>query len=163
MSDQQTVSTLLREWMEVFMARSMHEWWRFVRESGLSMPQFNILMHLYHRGRCGMSDLTERMGVSPAGLSQLTDRLVQSGFLTRSEDPDDRRAKQIELTAAGRALVEKGLVERNRWLDELATGLGPREREQVRKTFPALLDAARKLTVPNEPRTNADKHGHPKE
>jgi DNA-binding MarR family transcriptional regulator len=150
MSDSRQVANLLREWMEIFATHSMRDMARYVRTSGLSMPQFSILMHLHYRGRCGMSDLGERMEISHAALSQLIERLVQSSLLARTEDPDDRRARRIELTAAGRALIEKGLTERNRWMDELADRLNPREREQVLKIFPALVEAARKLAVPPE-------------
>ena len=56
MSTTKQLNAALRTWAEVFMARSMHEWIRFVKGSGLSMPQFSTLMRLHHHGVCGVSD-----------------------------------------------------------------------------------------------------------
>ncbi|MBV6393755.1 MAG: hypothetical protein KPEEDBHJ_02999 [Anaerolineales bacterium] len=50
----------LRGWMDVFMHRSMRGWTRFAKSTGLSMPQFSILMQLHHKGICGMSEISER-------------------------------------------------------------------------------------------------------
>ena len=151
MSDTPQVPALLREWMEVFFHRSLRDVWRFVRASGISMPQFNLLMHLHHHGRCGMSDLSERMDLSPAGISQLTDRLVQSGLLLRTEDPSDRRARTLALTEAGRALAEAGLRERTRWIEDLEAGLSADERALVLRALPVLVAAARSLDRSDEP------------
>jgi DNA-binding MarR family transcriptional regulator len=45
---------------------------------------------------------------------------VQSGYLERAEDPNDRRAKVLRLTPSGAKLVDAGIQERYRWMDELA-------------------------------------------
>ena len=98
-------SQSIRAWMDIFMQRSMGSWWRFARSTGLSMPQFSLLMQMYHRGACGMSGISERFEITPAAASQLVDKLVQSGFIVREEDPSDRRAKLLNLTAKGRDLI----------------------------------------------------------
>jgi MarR family transcriptional regulator for hemolysin len=52
-------------------------------------------------------DLAEEVGVEGPSLVRLLDQLQASGFVTREEDPEDRRAKRLRLTEAGRALAEK--------------------------------------------------------
>ena len=39
-------------------------------------------------------------------MSRAVDALVKEGLATRVEDPDDRRARQVEITAKGKDLVE---------------------------------------------------------
>ena len=102
MTDSVRFSRALRQWMDVFMHRSMSGWMQYVKSSGLSMPQFSILMRLHYRGECGISNLSEHMDISAAAASQLVDKLVQAGLLERTEDPHDRRAKQVALSPKGR-------------------------------------------------------------
>ncbi len=140
-SPQQTI----REWMDVFMHRSMRGWTRFAKSTGLSMPQFSILMQLHHKGPCGMSEISERFDISNAAASQLVDKLAQAGYLDRTEDPSDRRAKQLKLSPKGAKLVDKGINERYRWMDQLTDNLNADEQKKVSEALTILTEAAQKL------------------
>lgn len=135
----------LKEWSEIFVGRSMREWMRYVRGTGLSMPQFSTLMRLHYRGGCGLSDVTAELGVTAAAASQMVDRMVKDGYLTRAEDPRDRRAKQITLTERGRQLVREGINVRNRWTEALAEHLGPEERDSVGRALRRLTEITAQL------------------
>jgi len=139
------ITATARKWVDVFTTRSMHDWTRYVKASGLSMPQFGILMNLYHRHTCGVSDISEHMEISPAAASQLVDKLVQSGLLERQEDPLDRRAKLLTLSIRGKALIETGLAARSRWVDELVATLTPAEYELVAAALGTLTQALDRL------------------
>ena len=76
------------------------------------MPQFSILMQLHHRGNCAIGDISERFDVTNAAASQLVEKLVQSGLIQREEDPNDRRAKLLNLTEKGREFIHQGIEER---------------------------------------------------
>jgi DNA-binding MarR family transcriptional regulator len=132
----------LRAWMDIYMQRSMGNWWRFARSTGLSMPQFSLMMQMYHRGACGMSGLSERFEITPAAASQLVDKLVHSGFIIREEDPTDRRAKLLNLTTKGRQLIEQGIEERYRWVADLAGKITPEERERISEALKLMTRAA---------------------
>jgi DNA-binding MarR family transcriptional regulator len=131
--------------MDVFMNRSMRSWHLFAKSTGLSMPQFSVLMQLHHKGACGMSEISERFEISPAAASQLVDKLVQSGFVQREEDPSDRRAKLLNLTEKGQELIQHGHVERYRWVDELGGKLTPEERTRVSEALDLMTRAAEEL------------------
>jgi DNA-binding MarR family transcriptional regulator len=145
MTKQGQFSQSIRAWMDVFLQRSMGNWWRFARSTGLSMPQFSLMMQMYHRGACGMSGISERFEITPAAASQMVDKLVQSGFMVRGEDPSDRRAKLLNLTAKGKELVEQSIEERFRWVDELAGKLTPEERAQVGEALELMTRAAQEI------------------
>lgn len=138
----------LHAWMDVAIHRSMRGWAHHARASGLSMPQFSILMQLHHRGNCGISDIGERFEITPAAASQHVENLVQAGLLERTEAPEDRRARQIQLTHKGRSLIENGIRERHEWMDSLAETLDEKDREQLAAALVLLTDAARKLERP---------------
>lgn len=135
----------IRAWMDVFMHRSMRGWGRYAKSTGLSMPQFSIMMQLHYRGACGMSKVSEGFDITPAAASQLVDKLVHSGFIQRVEDPNDRRAKLLSLTDKGRDLVLQGIEERYRWVDELSKKLTTEERAQVSAALDIMTRVAREL------------------
>jgi DNA-binding MarR family transcriptional regulator len=142
MSDPTQLVQIIRQWMDVFMHRSMSDWSRYVKSTGLSMPQFSILMLLHYKHRCGLSDIGERMDISSPAASQLVDRLVVSGLVARTEDPHDRRAKQVALSPKGEALIAESIEERLRWVEQLALTLSPKEQQEVGQSLLTLIEAA---------------------
>lgn len=80
---------------------------RMLRDEALSIAQVAALHILDQQGTSRVSDLAEQLGMSPSATSRLTDGLVQRGLLARTEDPDDRRAKALSVTADGRAFVTR--------------------------------------------------------
>ena len=135
----------IRAWMDIFMHRSMRGWGRFAKSTGLSMPQFSVIMQLHHRGNCAIGDISERFDITNAAASQLVDKLVQGGFIKRDEDPRDRRSKMLNLTDKGRELIQQGFEERYRWVDELLEKLTAEERAQVSEALNIMTRAAQEL------------------
>jgi MarR family transcriptional regulator, organic hydroperoxide resistance regulator len=138
-------SKTLRAWMDAFMHRSMRGWGHFAKNTGLSMPQFSILMQLHYKGSCSISDISDRFDFSAAAASQLVDKLVQAGHLERIEDPSDRRAKVLNLSAQGQELIRQGVEERYRWMDNLTATLSAEDQEKIAEALKLLTAAAQKL------------------
>ena len=141
------VATLQR-WMEVSMHRSIHDFVRYARESGLSMSQLGALFHIHRRGRSGVTDLGDHLGVTSSAASQLLERLVQQGLILRSEDPSDRRAKQLILTEKGRQVLQESIRARQSWLSDLSATLSEREKEAIIAALNILIDRASHLSQP---------------
>ena len=145
MSKSAQFSQAIRSWMDVFMQRSMRGWGLFAKSTGLSMPQFSVMMQLHYKGACGMSQVSERFEITAAAASQLVDKLVQSGLIKRDEDPHDRRAKVLNITDKGRELIQRGIEERYRWVDQLEGRLTVGERAQVSEALNIMIRAAQEL------------------
>jgi len=126
------------------MHRSMRDIKRFMEETGLSFSHVNILMRLFHGGMSGVSEIGEQLGITNPAASQTVDRLVQMGMIRRTEDPLDRRAKRLELTLEGRALIEKGVDLRSQWIETLTDNLSAGEQELITSALTLLTEAARK-------------------
>ena len=142
-------SQIVQQWMDTFMHRSMRGWIQFVKSTGLSMPQFSILMQLYHKGACGMSELSEGFDITPAAASQLVDKLVQADLIARTEDLHDRRAKQVALTLQGKQLLEQGIAERYRWMEQLEIVLSDSEKDKISKALEILIRTVEPLEIPS--------------
>jgi DNA-binding MarR family transcriptional regulator len=138
-------SLVLRNWSEIFMRRSMHDFIQFSKDSGLSMTQMTTLFHLYHGSRCGVSNIGDLLGVTNAAASQMIDRLVQHGLIERTEDPIDRRAKQLRLTHRGRSIVRECIEVRRRWMEKLTDALTKEEQSSIINALTILTNAARDL------------------
>jgi DNA-binding MarR family transcriptional regulator len=151
MSEHVQLLTALRSWMDISTHYSMRGWAHHAKATGLSMPQFSILMQLFYRGSCGISEISERFEITAAAASQHVDNLVQAGLIERDEDPHDRRAKQIHLSSKGRTLLESGMSERYRWMDKLAETLEERDRQKIADALVILTEAARKLDHVQQP------------
>ena len=150
MSKSVQISQPLREWMDVFMHRSMRGWNQFAKSTGLSMPQFSILMQLHYKGACGMSEISERFDVSAAAASQLVDKLVQAGYIERTEDPHDRRARLLKLSVNGAKLVDNGIQERYRWMDTLTSSLSSSDQKKITEALDILTEAAQQMEQPRK-------------
>ena len=140
----------LQQWIEVSMHRSMRDFIRFARESGLSMSQMGTLFHLHGRGSCGVTDLGDHLGVTSAAASQMLERLAQQGLILRTEDPSDRRVKQIILTDKGHQVLQESIRARQSWLYDLASTLSDAEKEASIKALSVLIDKANDLRWPVE-------------
>jgi DNA-binding MarR family transcriptional regulator len=76
-------------------------------EASVTLPQVLLLNHVERRGSASPTDLAEAVHVSLPAASQMIDRLVKQGLLSRTEDPVDRRRKSLATTARARSLLRK--------------------------------------------------------
>ena len=74
--------------------------------ANLTMPQLKALLILSLRPDASGQDVMEVMGISLATVTGIMDRLAAQGLISRREDPRDRRVRRLELTAAGRELID---------------------------------------------------------
>jgi DNA-binding MarR family transcriptional regulator len=82
------------------------------QEHGLSMGEYDVLVRLARAPdrALRMSDLAERVLLSPSGLTRLVDRLEAKGLVRRLTDPDDGRALRASLTDHGLRAVRRAAV-----------------------------------------------------
>jgi DNA-binding MarR family transcriptional regulator len=145
MSETKPFPEVLLKWTEVFAHRHIREFKQFMDEEGLSPSQASALFRLYYGDTCAVSQVAAHLGVTEAAASQMVERLVQRGLMERTEHPDDRRVKQLALTAAGRAMVEKTIAMRRHWLERLTNELTPQEQEMIAAALTTLVEAANRL------------------
>ncbi len=82
---------------------------------GLSINEFDVLITLYNAPdrRLRMTDLAQRVLLTPSGLSHLVTRLQDRKLVARAVDPDDRRSFFAELTRAGDAQLRRARLTHN--------------------------------------------------
>jgi len=81
----------------------------------------------------------------------MLERLVQQHLILRSEDPMDRRVKQLVLTERGIQTIQESIRSREEWLDGLSKTLSTEEKAQVMAALYILIDKAQRLPDPAVP------------
>ncbi|OBB82609.1 MarR family transcriptional regulator [Mycobacterium sp. 852002-30065_SCH5024008] len=92
---------------------------------GLSMWGYVILSALDGSPIRTQAALAEAIGADKTRIIPTLDELQERGYIERSPDPDDRRARLLAITSAGRSI--KSAAQRDiqsgeeRWLGQLST------------------------------------------
>lgn len=76
-------------------------------EQRVTTTHLRALQALERLGPCKVGELADAVDLAPSSASRLSDRLAEAGLITRSVAPDNRRATQLDLTPAGRDLVNE--------------------------------------------------------
>ncbi len=108
------------------------------------MSQVGALFQIYH-GRSNVSDLGEGLGITHAAASQMLERLVQQKLILRTEDPQDRRVKQLVLTDKGCRIMDESIRARQGWLDDLVSGLSASQKELIAAAVKILIEKTNEL------------------
>jgi DNA-binding MarR family transcriptional regulator len=141
------LTTVLLDWSSTFIRLSLHDFNRFTRNAGLSLAQMNVLMHLHYQGPSEVTNFCEMMQISPAGASQMIERMVQQGVVQRAETPGDRRVRLVSLTEQGRQLVLDSIAARQAWIEQVVGTLSAGERERISAALQILNERASGLEI----------------
>ena len=74
---------------------------------GLTLPQFTALSVLHARGRSSNAQLAERSFITPQAANEVMKTMEANGWVTRTNDPTNRRIVLLQLTTAGQVLLEQ--------------------------------------------------------
>jgi len=111
-------------------------------------PAFGFVLLALRAGSVPLRDLPGALGTSKQAVSKLVEAMVAAGFVERPADPADSRAKRVQLSPRGRALladVEQIWAELERgWAEQL----GERRLDDLRADLTAVLRAAHGGTLP---------------
>ncbi|MGB8214154.1 MAG: MarR family transcriptional regulator [Anaerolineales bacterium] len=133
-------SRSLLDGVAVLMRVSLQDMMAYIHPKGISMAQMNVLYQLYYRGPCDVLAFTRTHSLSPAGASQLIERMVRQGWVERVGDPADRRVHEVHLTGLGRQLAVDSIAARNKWITRFAARLTAKEQQQIARSFRLLAE-----------------------
>jgi DNA-binding MarR family transcriptional regulator len=87
-----------------------------------------------------LTELARVANMTPQAMGELVDELEGLGYLVRTPDPTDRRAKLIMLTESGRQCVAAGVATIGDIEDRITEALGARGHGQLRRMLLTLLE-----------------------
>lgn len=92
---------------------------------GITLGQSMVLFVLLDHDGSSVKDIAATIQIDSPGVTNMIDRLIREGFVSRQEDPEDRRIMQVFLTPRGRQVGEEALSigwEINQKLNRTLTG-----------------------------------------
>ena len=90
--------------------------------------QYTVLAQLNDLGPRTLRELAEREHVQAPSMTRIVNALTDQGFVSRTAHPDDGRQVRIEITEAGRAVLEEARNQRTAWLARRVAGLSEEDR-----------------------------------
>ena len=93
------------------------------RAASLSMAQFRLLLFVRRHPGTSLSPVAEHLGTTLPAASQLVERLVRAGLVTREQHLAERRRVELRLTEAGGATLAECDARTRAWLCERLSGL----------------------------------------
>jgi DNA-binding MarR family transcriptional regulator len=117
-------------------------------DTGLSPTLLAALASVEAAGPLTLGELACREQVAPPTITKAVGGLEEQGLVARAVDPRDRRVARVEITPAGRQLLERTRTRKNAWLDRRLGSLDP---DDLLRLVDAIEALERLTEAPSEP------------
>ncbi|WP_344276488.1 MarR family winged helix-turn-helix transcriptional regulator [Actinomadura napierensis] len=107
----------------------------------VTLPQFRLLVVLSWQGPAKLVTLAAGLDVNPSTALRMVDRLVTAGLVERRASARSGREISIELTAAGRAVVEQVTARRRADIAGIVSRMPSGERRALVAALRAFTEA----------------------
>jgi MarR family 2-MHQ and catechol resistance regulon transcriptional repressor len=135
------VAAILDGFGEAMSRLMVDQFQKHLAELELTLPQVQVLRILHQQGVVPTGKLAQCLKISAPATTQLTDRLIRKGLIVRKASEDDRRAVLVELSGAGKCLIDKFRERRNAIFAKALAHLSEDEKEQVVSSLQKVIAA----------------------
>ena len=116
----------------------------------LTMVQFKSLIIILNHRNISPSKLARVLGVTPANVTGVVERLVRLGLVRRTESPDDRRVLLLEATEKSSLLLARVMERSADDMSRILELMTPEELSHLTQGLTALVTAARQRRAASE-------------
>ena len=121
--------------------RVIREQMRSGRAAGLSVAQFRLLLFVRRNPGTSLSGLADHVGTTLPAASQMVERLVRAGLVSRVQHPEERRRVELRLSDTGATALAECDARTRAWLCERLSGLDTRRLEELLSSLGDLRSA----------------------
>jgi len=108
---------------------------RCLEPTGLTITQFGLLAHLFLRAGISIGELAEALVMDPTTLTRNLRPLERRGHVRIKASKNDRRRREVVLTAGGRAVFEAAAPLWREAQTRVAAALGADEAMQLNRAL----------------------------
>jgi DNA-binding MarR family transcriptional regulator len=90
--------------------------------------QYTVLAQLNGGGPRTLRELAQQEHVQAPSMTRIVNALAENSFVTRTTHPDDGRQVQVDITPAGKTVLEEARSQRTAWLAQRVAGLSDEDR-----------------------------------
>lgn len=113
----------------------------FVKRTGITSAEYNCLIQFYTQENLSMKELSERLDITPGGVTRIVTSLEKKGIVRRSISPEDRRGINVSLTKKGVKIVKEMKEASLELHREIIDHIDPKYREPVINAIELLIEA----------------------
>jgi DNA-binding MarR family transcriptional regulator len=128
----EVVSSIERKWANE---------WNNHNVLGFSKSHILILDYLSQEGPKRPSAIADRLKVTTGGVTVLTSKLINAGFIEKTQHATDRRASQLKITADGEDILTESRQQVSDLIHNMFGMLSAEEVQTLRDIFSKLLNA----------------------
>ena len=107
----------------------------------ITVPQIKSLFFINNQGSTSLGKLASALGVTPANVTGIVDRLVEHKLITRVENIQDRRMLIVRTTEKGEELVANLRERKKSYLSKALSDLNSDELTNLSKGLASLAKA----------------------
>lgn len=133
----------MEDWANIYLGRSLSEYFVYLKSTGISMQQAYALTYLHYNAPSKISEICDHMMVSAAAASQMVDRLEKQNLVTRIPEPTDRRVRNVVLSEQGELFVLQSIEARRSWVKEVPAALNEEQLDQISVALELLISVYR--------------------
>jgi MarR family 2-MHQ and catechol resistance regulon transcriptional repressor len=104
---------------------------RSVEGLGMCLSDFAVLEALLHKGPLPVSEIGAKVLLTSGSMTAAVDRVAHRGLAVRKNDPNDRRARVVHLTARGRRLIGEMFARHGQEMEQAVSVLTVEERSEL--------------------------------
>ncbi len=113
-------------------------------EKRIGLAPLRALQSLQRLGPSMVTELGEDLDLVPSSASRLSDRLAEAGLISRRVAPHNRRATLLELTDAGRAILDDVVAARIQRFGRVTDQMSEADRAALLAGAAAFTEASRR-------------------
>ncbi len=112
-----------------------------------------VLHNVSAKAPLRVSELAKCMGLDSSTVSRHVSHLEEGGYLTRTGDPDDRRASRVLLTGKGRAILDEAMRAQAAIVDRAVADWPEEDRDRLTALMTRLASNVDRLAAEAETET----------
>ena len=147
MSSQINFLNAMENWVNIYLYRSLSEYFDYLKNNDISMQQAYVLTFIHYNGPSKISDICEHMMVSAAAASQMADRLEKVNMVKRIPKPGDRRVRNVVLTQRGESFVRQSIEARQNWVNDIPVNFSDDQLDQISDALELLSSGYQKINM----------------
>ncbi|AET69619.1 transcriptional regulator [Desulfosporosinus orientis DSM 765] len=114
-------------------------------KQGIKPSEFillNLLLKDCDDNSVGMrvTEISEKLDITPGGVTHTINSLEKGGFIERSADPNDRRIVLVRATEKSQKVIKQLYAEQLHFIEGLVTFLGEQDSQEFIRLFSKTLD-----------------------
>lgn len=96
---------------------------RELERYSIKPTEVKVLFSISRMNGSQMNNLADINGITGPWITGIVDDLASKGYVKKSRSQNDRRLIHVSITESGKVILEKGLIEFNRLLEDALSGL----------------------------------------